>query len=568
MAANVETLLAKCLNDNGRSWLKKYIHPPAVADASYVGCPDLSGATKTLKHNVVVTNRMDLPEKWQDNVGGVNMLMLTIPSLKYPVFTATYNVGQNGWAAGPGAMLGSTLGITSPYFNLKDSKQFADARQCYQSTTITYDQNTLVDRGMIYSAQIPFDYDIYTNINASMAVATKFKNGKEWLIGLLDLHHASGKVFTPDNEKMLCALAKTSNREIRAAPPSPYVSDLVYVAVCNLGPVVKTPEDITSLGDRTYIARAKEGAFIVNRMTQPTNRYSAAAMTRNKEGTALSDGTMWICYAQQDETGTNSVYWFTSDGSNQTAKALSDFVWGDFTASLTMFSACARSNDGVQTLDGMPNIVSKCCLGWELRPLQNSSFIPYVTTTALPDIEALKTAAEFNHTAKDAVEAKFNAKGDKNLNASFSAQTEYDPALDKQMREEADGQILDEYLAGKPSHLNPNAKPFVPNFKKPKPPLNINVPSTNDEVIQGKDPIGRPNKRGVRNYRRRAPWSYSNKPRRNPFRSGKLKRRYRPRRRTNKHAHKGAKFPARIVINNNTKVRPQKLSRAPIRKQH
>nr|WAY16466.1 hypothetical protein [Hepelivirales sp.] len=465
---NFAELEAKCSNDTGRAWLRKYIHPPSVASPSYTGVPDLANPVKTVKHNNVIQGTMDVAQPLSSDGSG-DSIFLTIPSLKYPVMQATFRTGQNGFANGPGTeLLGSTLGVNNQNFHLTDSKQFTDARQAYQSTTFIYDQNTLTNRGMVYAAQVPFSYTLFTSISALMAYASGLTNARDFLAGVTDLHHASGKMFSSSVEYALSKLTDKSNVKIRKAyskqqpteedpNPQPYVTDLVAIGIANLGPVVKIPQDIMSMGDKTYMAKATEGCFTVARMQQPINRYTTASQTRTKEGTALSDGTMWIAYTQQGEDGSNSAYWFTSDGSNQTAKALSDFVWGDFTATWVYFSKFPTYEQGSSTL---PNICCKSVIGWELRPLQNSAFNPYATTPAIPDLKALETAAEYNFMAVDAVEAKYNMEGVTNINTAMNAQLDADPQAAAQIHKESKEQSLEDYMAGyEPGTNTPRTQP-------------------------------------------------------------------------------------------------------------
>lgn len=381
-----ESLLLKTNTENGRDWLRKYVHPPGTKGVSYNGYPDAS--TTNSVHSEYRLQLEGLPFAANQGINTGACLFLNGPGLLYPSFYATTLDGGNPtWTA----WLANT-NVRAADISAMVGRQ----RLSYLSETWQYDATAINNSGMVYSCQhYPSTYTMTVGNYVQRLSASKHPSLPSVVKSLI----ANGGKDV--QEQIAQAIGVEQGYVEVPQPRVPIKITADAIQIVRLGKSILAPGDILELSTKAYMSRSVEGAFVVHQTDQPTNPFKAVRNSRYVDGAAPGNSLLLCCYEFEDNDGNATIQPFLdASGKNY----IYDVEWSDWSWSYTMFTGC-------NTMDKSLNISCKLIAGFEFSPVVRSLLANQALPPSLYDPTALQTATVITQSRQDAMPAIYNAAG-------------------------------------------------------------------------------------------------------------------------------------------------------------
>jgi len=368
----------------GAAWVHKYIHPPGPMLAEYAGVPDHNNSPScrlefTNISNIPCADGQAMSPSFYDRI-----LVLTIPSLTLPAITWRFSSFATPAAGSPIINYAVSPNPSTSTFNLITNA--SSARIAYKSTTLYLNSNSVNNQGTVSTAQFRPEITIIGTISAS--------------VSLPNIDHPRNRNFR--------------DKHFGLGVADQFVHPVIMIW---LGQMPTSDGDIAMLSPNSTTTPAKDGAFIVNRLLQPTNPYrqflngnqfSAIYPPLNSfQGAVLAYS--YVVPDPADPTQLIVVYQpvFIDPSSSSSYLDVGTF---DFNCSWTLFSGLSVSPNGASAVTP-PYITMKSITGVELQPLMRSSFVPFVKNSANLDTPAIDFASTVVHSAPDCLPAAANDWG-------------------------------------------------------------------------------------------------------------------------------------------------------------
>lgn len=378
-----DSALIKGNTENGKDWLRKYLHPPGDRGMSYNGYPDKSvipaihaeyRLAAEIQPETIVTNYGN----WSPNT----LIMLRAPGLLYPAF-----FGQNlstedfGWKE---LYRNTQLSTASVLAN------FGKQRQAYGSVTAQYDTTDFANAGMVYHAQ--FSPTVYSLTLVELTTMLKDK-----------------KVYSKGLHKHLANLTQGATVDGFVDPtvdPRAIGLNTQKFQVVKLGASLVNPTDITMMSPKSYTARATEGLFSVNQCNEDTNQWKSVAPFIFQNGVTPLGATQLIrCLYEVTSSVDGRTY---LEGFTDIANAIvTDVEWSDWTWSYTAFVGLTPSGGTVNA----GSINFKEIQGYEVAPVSRSILNSQTSNPALYDPTAIESAVIITQSRQDGMPSEYNIAG-------------------------------------------------------------------------------------------------------------------------------------------------------------
>lgn len=399
---------------NGKGWLAKVLHPPGTKDPTYNGYPDTS--TRPLVHQEYRLNFEDF--KHQDNAPN-DMLILHAPSILNVSFYSANNPGKSGAISDENrwALFQTNDQLSVPTM----ISEFGQYRPAYRSTTEQLDATAFNNAGMHYVAQIsPSTYKLTLGQAIfRMASAGNLKDhAKLFASTFPDTTKYVSKCLaafsnpkydhdSPINHKNRVNLTEAEiDPDTLANLRASMTINNTTVQVVVLGRPILQPSDITGVSPKSYTARATEGAFIVNQINEPTNRWCNVGGGYVQKN---NDNKGYICMYEYISPNLSSLGEYgviVPFNQQSTTDFVYDVEWGAWSWALSYYTGLSASSSA-----GNPTINFKTVIGAEISPAVRSILNPNATAPALFDPTALETYAILSQVRQDGMPASFNAMG-------------------------------------------------------------------------------------------------------------------------------------------------------------
>ncbi len=174
--------------------------------------------------------------------------------------------------------------------------------------------------------------------------------------------------------------------------------------------IVPTPSQLMAMSERSWTGKAKEGAFVVQRLNTLTPEWLTAGNTNNNETNGL-----YLCYQFfKDSTGDTHFVPFYDNTVVGTPGAnlpvLRDTLWSkDMTWSWTIFQGLSLNPQTAGTTEQL--LIFKYLLGLELQPSPSSAFAGLTKLAPKPDAGAMQALMARFYAEKDCKPACYNFLG-------------------------------------------------------------------------------------------------------------------------------------------------------------
>jgi len=413
----------------GRSWLEKYAHPPGVMLDGYSGIPDRT-ATASVHQEHFLTN-----EYFIDSVNTVTpldpytkVLWLLPPSLTKQAFG--FRISAAGIIES-----GATRVINFPAYTPEVQKITPERfgqncesyRMSYRSTTITQDSTANNNNTYLAAAQIrpnimEFSLSSVEAISDHKGITRPglrhFKEKYSAHVGFEEVI----KSFYPKSEPKQEFNRKTMDgyevvdSEKHSASKLREGTFINYVQIISLGIIPTTLGAVQMIDkDKSYMAPAKDGAFLVHRFSENSQRY----ISISRDYTDIFDptspsGTTTNCRSRcyfEYQIGTTWYlqYFYSVVGGNQTF----DLPWYDMTWGMVLHDYTAAIPQPGATTVAYPiaPLMMKTIYGFEFQPTRGSLFEADVRPQPIFDDKALTTGARISQKMPDALPADANFWG-------------------------------------------------------------------------------------------------------------------------------------------------------------
>lgn len=318
----------------GCAWLHKYLHPPADRLDSYCGMPDENNQPSvSVEYRF---NRDIIPPAGpgQQPVQADTLLFLQ---------TGVAGMPAIAWPIANGNLIYPADFVIAVPHEAFQTTIYAEATQTmrynYQSVTYSLDSTDFNNQGIVTVAQ-----------------------------------------FRPN---IVYEESNTAQGTITTRP------------VLEVSELPTTGERVSMISPKTYSGLAREGAFVVQRMSQPVNPYKPH----------ITDGfddpdtpLLWL------RTGNNTPYSFKDLAGNPIAIEMLSAP--DFTWAWVLFEGLSTTSSV-----GLPRINVKAISGFEFGVSNGGIYGPFVKTPANYDKLALEAATRASHSMQDGMPASMNSLG-------------------------------------------------------------------------------------------------------------------------------------------------------------
>jgi len=399
----------------GAAWVKKYTHPPVELDSTYVGTPDMANAPSSHVEWRMVQNTSPAADTAGFPAFSSDILMLQTSGAA----TACYVWKRNstGQWQQDNASTGSTGGVFNSsydYFN-QWNQDASVSRLAYKSCTHYLNATEFANQGTVTVAQFRPNIlvDQQGDFLTASAVIGRHQDDPALYKRLLKLFCPKPKVVPKakraPNEDAYEYVHKEEDEQTPRVPTSHldaifnYQVQIVDLGVNNNGiGLPETPTELMELSPKATTRMAKDGAFVVQGWSQPTNLF--------KEGTSVGGGRKCppTCFWKFcSGTGVLTYYPFIASGALMNNFVAIDTPWSDFTWAWIYWSGLSAPAAGASPA----YITTKCLIGVEVQPNLQSAWTPFVKQNPIPDDRALRMAAGIRHQMPDSMPASANDLG-------------------------------------------------------------------------------------------------------------------------------------------------------------
>jgi len=373
---------------SGASWARKYEHPPAPTPPDYAGIPDINGSPSVRTEYRAVQN-IQCYKQTDTKVTNFNEIaFLQIGSMTVPVFAWKYDTAGNRVQFPEDVVHNQGIGAREHLSN------FISGRLAYKSVTYSLNANDFNNQGVVTVAQFRPNICRFTYENLAMYVCNKLP--KQKALAFL-------KTLKPPSERVDGFV--DVDPKITEGVGNSYV-------VLTVGKIPNSSTDVAQLSPNATVSPAKEGAFVVQRFSQPINEYrdyATGKVTREKPFPVY--GSQVLIETIQDGVANFLIvndYYYTSTGTT----VMEDIDLFDFTCAWVHFEGLSvQPASTTATTVTPPYITVKAITGIEAQALPNSMFTPFMANSAIYDSKALEFSSMITHARQDSLPARFNFWG-------------------------------------------------------------------------------------------------------------------------------------------------------------
>jgi len=423
-----DNALLRANTEAGKAWLQTYAHPPGGKGDNYAGYPDASTVPAVHPFHVPVVEGDWLAETPDGTAPA--MCFLASPGLFGPVYRAG-SINESG-------VIGTNLGNAWSQVNQNTDLDpvwfttgYTRFRNTARSSTFQLDATALNDKGMVYVAQI--SPGVYTLTQFQLAMRFREYGQFDELAKLRDSYIRSPRadrfikrkraeildcidtgVCPPMPLDKFDACLDTvkkgltiDKRDSHWAHYVPFI-DLVMAAdstemvqVAKLGKMVTKPSDFTDMSPRCYASQARDGAFTVNSVNNPTNDFQDLGLGYY-DGAATNED-LYLCYYETFLHGAPKIVGFGTEVAGDPVQR--DTSWRNWTWSLVFFYNVTPGTD-------IAAINIKSNIHYEATVAPRGPFQPFVRIPAMFDPLALECAAMIVQARMDGMPASYNVSGE------------------------------------------------------------------------------------------------------------------------------------------------------------
>lgn len=376
----------------GRAWVEKYLHPPSVPRSTYAGTPDNNMSPITSLEFETVNN---------------------VP-VSFVVEGTTYQATDIFFLQTTGAMVVAYVFVRTPLYNsnewfqhpqypaiVNDSYDFVNnwgsdvamQRMAYKSCTYFLNATAFNDQGTVTIAQArpaffvfqsphipPTDLPEHVTDSTSFEVVptkprTRVTGEFDYNAEILDMGDVSGPGFAG------------------AFVPA-------------------TPTQVQQSNPKAVTHMARDGAFVTQHWSQPTNRFWNNADLGSGSSNDLVQTWARFILADRSEHTVRLYTKMAATGLPPAAPTLSncaDTIWTDFTVAYVYFSGLTVNSLANAFGNAYITVKSMYCV--EVQPHAKSSFVFFQNSPPVPDDRAIHIASAVTHQVPDGFPASANGLG-------------------------------------------------------------------------------------------------------------------------------------------------------------
>jgi len=244
------------------------------------------------------------------------------------------------------------------------------------------------------------------------------------------------------------------------------VLNLGDVGAISSGPqvdLVPTPSQITNSSMRSYVGKAREGCYSVQRINTISPAWMSASNTDN------SNNGLYQCYCYvKDAIGGTHYFAFTENSPPGTAEinlqTLRDTLWSkDMTFSWQRYDGLSLNS---QTSVSTQLLIRKYHIGHEVQPTPRSAWAGMVNLAPKPDLLTMQALCDGFYELKDGMPARYNFWGALASIAGQGLATFGSSLLQKLMQPSEKPKQVNETNAGQQKQVKIKAQRQVRSEKK------------------------------------------------------------------------------------------------------
>lgn len=376
---------------SGAAWVRKYEHPPAPTPPEYSGIPDINNSPSYRTEYRAVQNIQTYSSS-TDPVPVITnynkVLFLQMPSVIAPVISFKYTT------AGVLTQLPEDV-ILNPSIDTRSQLgTTGSGRLAYKSATYDLNSTDFNNQGTVTTASFRPNVSTYTNETVLSLIKKRSPKQLEKFTSLFSTQ------------------SQSTDRGFQIIKSNGDAAGNV-ILVLTVGTIPVTSTDVAQLSPNATVVPAKEGAFVVQRFSQPTTPYVSYA---DSSATYLSPWTRrgrTIVLEFVVSESQSVFYPITSDQYSSTAGILlEDLALFDMTCAWVMFDGLSvQPASSSATTVTPPYITVKSITGYEAQAFVTSPLVPFMENSAVYDAKALEFGAMITHAKCDALPARYNFWG-------------------------------------------------------------------------------------------------------------------------------------------------------------
>lgn len=369
-----------CSTPGGAAWVRKYQHPPAPTPVMYAGIPDMNNTPSIRTEYRAVQNT----ETYHTDGGGITtnfnkVLYLQLPCAEVPAVAFKYDT------TGVREQFPEDV-ILNPNIDTREQlRNVGSGRLTYKSGTYSLNATDFSNQGTVTVAQFRPNTAVYSNA--------------------LFLEHVKQRA-----PRQISSIKKLMGLDVDGfeLAGSPSVGDAVVVITVGKIPITST--DVAMLSPNSTVSPAKEGAFVVQRMSQPTTPYVDYAEGQTSEAPFVSKGRLFFLQATLPDN-TLQFTPFISTQFNPGGGPLEVLATFDMTCAWILFEGLSVQPATGPVTVVPPYITSKHITGYEAQAYPSSILQPFMQNSAILDTKALEFGSMVVHSHVDSLPAKMNFWG-------------------------------------------------------------------------------------------------------------------------------------------------------------
>lgn len=411
----------------GAAFIENSVHPPSAEPNSYNGIPD------QLEEDKVTLRYVNVNEYYYDT--GSNKYPKVIwylpPSLNRQAYG--FRIDTNNVVESISYPI-NFPSYTPPYNQLDPTTFSAQAecyRMCYRSTTITQDSTAFNNNTMLYSAQFRPNTMWFADNNVE-EFQLKFKNHTGY-------------------DAALKKLKGDPDEYVRVGTPrEPTPSNSLQII--SLGVIPTSGGDVMMRSAKSYMGPAKDGAFIVHKFSEPTQKAISLARFYPKKDPVgqVTDQAFTFSYF---EVFTNKAWQLIPFRSSEAQPSCPELPWYDMTWAMVLHDyTAALPPSTATTAQPIAPLVMKTIYGVEVQPTAGSILQPLARKSPMYDPAAMTKALQIHSQIPDARPAGANFWGTA-LKTLLSVAPQIGSIATKILKPTSDKAALDEDMNYKKKQL-------------------------------------------------------------------------------------------------------------------
>jgi len=389
---------------SGAAWCRKYEHPPAATPSDYAGIPDANNSPSVRTEYRSVQD----VQTYQSGSTVTNfnkVLFLQLPSAIVPALAFKYDTSGARSQLPEDVIHNSSIGAR------QHLQSYSSGRLAYKSCTYTLNATDFNNQGTVSVAQFRPNVARYTYQLLSAYLKSRMHPKKfETLIRKIS---APSKIKEEDEDDLEIISRVTLKDNVKSAT----VGNSFLVLKVGKIPVNST--DVAQLSPNADVRPAREGAFVVQRLSQPTTPYHDYVLDNTTLPTYpptpfATIASQVLLEVEDPLNPTQYEYILLNDNyyASTGNTVYEDVDFFDMTCAWVHFEGLSvQPASTTATTVTPPYITVKSITGLEAQALPGSQFTVFQENCAMPDRQALDFAALTAHGRLDALPAKFNFWG-------------------------------------------------------------------------------------------------------------------------------------------------------------